>query len=63
VRPVAIAQLHLGLGAEQEAFVWLEKAYDQPDSMLRFLRVDPCWDSIRHKPRFQALLKKTNLQR
>jgi hypothetical protein len=35
-----------------EAFVWLQKAYDDRDDRLMSLKVDPFWDSLRSDPRY-----------
>jgi TolB-like protein len=62
VRPVSMAQLHAGFGDFDQAFQWLDKAYEQHDTMLRFLKVEPFWDPVRRDPRFDRLLKRINLQ-
>jgi TolB-like protein/DNA-binding winged helix-turn-helix (wHTH) protein len=62
VRPYSMAQLHTGLGDFDEGLRWLDKAYAEHDSMLWFLKIEPCWDPLRGHPRFQALLRKTNLE-
>jgi serine/threonine-protein kinase len=52
-----IAQIFVGLGQKDEAFEWLDKAYEARDPYLIYLE-DPMWDD----PRFTALLKKMNLE-
>jgi len=56
-----LAGLYSYLGERDEAFKWLEKAYEQRDGNLSWLRVDPVWDNIRDDPRFKDLLKRLNL--
>jgi TolB-like protein/Tfp pilus assembly protein PilF len=53
-----IAQIYLGLGDEEQALAWLEKACDERSVWLIWLGVDPKFDSLRSHPRFQELLKK-----
>ncbi len=56
-----IALIYAGLGDNDAAFEWLEKAYDQRDSMLTLLRVYPYWDTLRADPRFNNLLHRLGL--
>jgi hypothetical protein len=48
----------VGLGDKDNAFEWLDKAYQQRSDMLVYLNVDPRLDVIRHEPRFIGLVKK-----
>ncbi len=59
--PHSVAVVYLGLGERDETFAWLEKAYEDHDVRLQFLKVDPKWDSLRSDPRFTALLKRIGL--
>jgi len=54
--------IYEGLGKKDRAFEWLEKALEERDSELVFLKVDPSLDILRSDSRFFALLKKTNLE-
>ncbi len=58
IPPVNLAVLHLGLGEDDEAFAWLEKAYQDRDVRLSFLKVDPKWDRLRTDSRFASLVKR-----
>lgn len=56
VPPYATALVHAGLGNEDRALEWLERAYQVRDVHLAFLTVDAKWDPLRADPRFAALL-------
>ncbi|HXH49075.1 MAG TPA: winged helix-turn-helix domain-containing protein [Terriglobia bacterium] len=60
VRPVYIARLHAFLGENDEAFSYLEKAYEEREWHLTRLQVDPVWDPLRSDPRFQDLVRRMN---
>jgi serine/threonine-protein kinase len=55
-----IAQIFVGLGQKDEAFEWLDRAYEGRHSYLIYLS-DPMWDTLRPDPRFAALQKKMRL--
>ena len=57
-----VALLCSMLEERNEAFVWLEKAYQDRDMRLCRLKVDPRWDAMRSEPRFVAILKRIGLQ-
>jgi serine/threonine-protein kinase len=50
-----VALIHAGLGEKDEAFEWLDKAYEARDKGLVYLRVEPSLDPLRSDPRFQDL--------
>ncbi len=57
--PADVALIHVGLQQKNEAFAWLEKAYDQrfnPSTLRR-----PAFDTLRTDPRFLALLRRIGL--
>lgn len=56
VPPVAMALVHLGLGEDDKAFAWLEKALIARDVHLMFLTADPKWDPLRSDHRFDAVM-------
>jgi TolB-like protein/Flp pilus assembly protein TadD len=60
VVPYQIATIYVGLGEREEAFAWLERAFEAHDSKLGALNVDPSLDSLRSDPRFQDLLRRMN---
>ena len=55
-----IAFIHAALGEKDRAFEWLEKAYQQRDKGLRYLKIDHCLDPLRSDPRFRDLLRRVN---
>ena len=56
-----IALIHLGLGEKDQAFAWLERAYEERCPTLEFLKVEPSLDPLRSDPRFADLLRRMNL--
>jgi DNA-binding winged helix-turn-helix (wHTH) protein/TolB-like protein/Tfp pilus assembly protein PilF len=57
VMPYHIATIYAALGDKDQAFAWLQKAYDERDDRLMFLKVDPFWDSLRSDPRYAILVR------
>lgn len=58
VPPFLVARIYVMLGDKDAAFLWLEKAYEEPDPTMA-LGVDPIMDSIRADQRYLDLLRKT----
>jgi tetratricopeptide (TPR) repeat protein len=58
-----IALVYAGLGKKQDAFKWLEEAYQAHDVGLLYLKVDPCLDPLRSDPRFDDLVRRVGLAR
>jgi TolB-like protein/Flp pilus assembly protein TadD len=58
-----IALVYAGLGEKQEAFSWLEQAYNTHDVGLLYLKIDPCLDSLRSDARFDDLVRRVGLAR
>ena len=56
-----IALVYAGLKENDQAFEWLEKAYQAHDKGLTYLKIDPCLDPLRSDPRFQALVKRVGI--
>ncbi len=55
-----IAVIHATLGETDAAFEWLDRAYEERDYFLLWLKVDPMYDPLRKDPRFAALLERMN---
>jgi uncharacterized protein CbrC (UPF0167 family) len=49
------------LGDKQQAFAWLEKAYQAHEWPLIALKVDPQYGSLRSDPRFKDLVHRIGL--
>jgi Tfp pilus assembly protein PilF len=61
VPPYFIATLYTALHDNDQALVWLEKAYTERDLYLAWIRFDPAVDPLRSDPRFQALQRRMKL--
>jgi len=60
VLPFGFAVIHTGLGENDEALEWLERAYQDGNGWMAFLQVVPWLDPLRSDPRFQDLLRRMN---
>ena len=61
VPPFRIAIIYAGLGDKNQAFAWLEKAFQEREGKLAYLKVDPLFDNLRSDPRFADLLRRLRL--
>jgi tetratricopeptide (TPR) repeat protein len=61
LRSVYFALVHVGLDERDEALDWLEKAYEERDIWLTWLKQDPTFEGLRSEPRFIALIKKVGV--
>jgi TolB-like protein/Tfp pilus assembly protein PilF len=59
VAPVAI--LYGALGETSEAFVWLEKAYEERDPQLTYLKAGRRFEPLRKDPRFGQFVRRVGL--
>ena len=57
----ALVDPYLALGDYDEAFVWLERAYQEKSGGLQYLKVDPFFDPVRKDPRFADLQHRVGL--
>lgn len=53
-----MARINAELGDRDQAFVWLNRAYEEQSSMLAFLKVVPLFESLHADPRFTELLRR-----
>ncbi len=61
VSPITFARIYSGLGEKDKALDWLEKAYDERNSNLIYLK-GYTWASLSSSPRFKRLLKKVGFE-
>ncbi len=53
-----VALLCTGLGDKDQAFAWLDKAYEERSGYLMEIHLDPMFDPLRGDPRYAALMKR-----
>jgi len=61
VAALYIAMIWTGLEDREQAFLWLNRAYDEDCEYLVYLRTEPMADPLRTDPRFSELLRKLGL--
>ncbi|MFL6375171.1 MAG: winged helix-turn-helix domain-containing protein [Pyrinomonadaceae bacterium] len=61
VSPFMIALLCTGMDKKDEAFEWLNKAYEERDPQLIWVHLDPELDPLHSDPRFTSLTQRMNL--
>jgi TolB-like protein/Flp pilus assembly protein TadD len=58
VYPAVFMIVYASLGDKDQALNWLERAYEEKEPWLFWLKVHPMVDPLRGEPRFQAVLRK-----
>ncbi len=61
VPTAAFVNAYLGLGDKEQAFAWMERAYQEQSNILLFLKVHPFFDPLRDDPRFAELVHRVGL--
>ena len=61
VPAAAFVNAYLGLGDNEQAFAWLERAYKEQSPILQYIRVHPFFDPLRGDPRFADLVRRVGL--
>jgi DNA-binding winged helix-turn-helix (wHTH) protein/TolB-like protein len=61
VLPLGIAWIYIGLGDKDQAFVWLDKSFEERSDGLRQIKTNPIYDPLRSDPRFTDLLRRMRL--
>ncbi len=61
VLPLGVAWIYIGLGDKEQAFGWLDKAFDERADGLRPIKTHPIYDPLRSDPRFIDLLRRMKL--
>jgi DNA-binding winged helix-turn-helix (wHTH) protein/TolB-like protein/Tfp pilus assembly protein PilF len=62
VSPYTVAAIYTGLGDQDQAFTWLDKAVEERDIWLMNLKVDPVFAKLRSNRRFTDLLARIRLR-
>ncbi|MCA1579541.1 MAG: winged helix-turn-helix domain-containing protein [Acidobacteria bacterium] len=62
VSPYTVAAIYAGLGDQQKAFEWLDKAVEGRDIWLMNLKVDPVFAKLRSERRFTDILARIRLR-
>jgi len=62
ISPIWIANVYASLGENDKAFERLEKAYEERNEGLVYMKINPSFNPIRTDPRFSELLKKIGLE-
>jgi tetratricopeptide (TPR) repeat protein len=53
-----IAFIYAALGDKEDAFTWLDSAFQARDKGILYLKIDPCLDPLRRDARFQDLIRR-----
>jgi TolB-like protein/tetratricopeptide (TPR) repeat protein len=61
VPPTTLSFVSAVLGRVDEAFEWLERAYEDHDMLMTWVKLLPHFDPLRDDPRFEDLLRRMNL--
>jgi tetratricopeptide (TPR) repeat protein len=56
-----VALVYAGLEDKDQAFTWLENAYEERFNRLAYLKIEALWDPIRSDPRFGDLLRRVGI--
>lgn len=62
VTPFGIAILYAQLGDHDDAFAWLDRAYQERDVFLTELAIEPGLDPLHQDPRYSKLLQRIGLE-
>jgi adenylate cyclase len=62
VPPTMLAFVSAALGRKDEAFEWLDQAYEERDMLMTWVKLLPHFDPLRDDRRFEALLEKMDLR-
>jgi serine/threonine-protein kinase len=60
ISPYMLALIYARLGDKDQTMMWLEKAYENRDDWMIWIKVDPVLDNVRSDHRFVELLRKMN---
>lgn len=61
VLPLGIAWIYIGLGDKDQAFLWLDRSFEERCDGMRVIKTSPIYDPLRSDARFTDLLKRMRL--
>ncbi len=61
VSPYWTGLIYVALSEKDEAFHWLERAYQERAPWMAYLKTAPWWDNLRSDPRYYSLLQRMNI--
>ena len=61
VPAAAFVNAYLGLDDKEQAFAWLERAYQEHSNILQYVKVHPFMDPLRDDPRFIDLVRRVGV--
>jgi DNA-binding winged helix-turn-helix (wHTH) protein/TolB-like protein/TPR repeat protein len=61
VTPLGVAWIYIALDDKDQAFVWLDKACDEHNGGMPYLKTEPVYDGLRSDPRFTEILRRVHL--
>jgi tetratricopeptide (TPR) repeat protein len=56
-----LALIQGALGQHEQAFAWLNRAYEIRDGWMIYITVDPRWQSLRNDARFSRIVRRVGL--
>jgi len=62
VSPYTVAAIYAGLGDQEQAFKWLDRAVEERDIWLMNLKVDPVFAKLRSQRKFTDTLASIRLR-
>ena len=60
--PYSVAKVYASLGEKEQAFTWLEKAYNERHPDFIELKVEPSLDNLHDDFRFADLLRRVGFE-
>jgi hypothetical protein len=58
---IVIAQAHAYRSEIDQAFAWLDRAFEQHEPLVPFVKTDPLLNNLRSDPRFADFLERLDL--
>jgi len=62
ISPIDFVYIYAGLGDREQAFQWLERAYEERVGVLIYLHVEPVYEVLKDDARFADLLQRLGLK-